>query len=414
MTFEAGIRRALGSFPVQLPHCAFQHFLSDRCLQLAAGLAFTSLLSIVPLMAVMIGVFAAFPVFDRVTIEIQDFVFQNFVPASGEVIQSHLQAFAEKSRGLTAVGTVVLVVTAVMLISAINAALDQIWKVRWRRSVVGQILVYWALLTLGPLLIGASLAVTSYLVSLPLFSDATPGGVRKGILDLMPWATSALGFTLMYAILPNTRVRIRHALIGAVVAAFLFEAAKHAFALYVTSFPTYQTIYGALATVPLFLIWIYVTWIIILLGAEFTYCAGRSGWGRTQTPAAEFLITLDLLRRLWLCQRRGEVLDVEGADGRSLGVSEAELGRLLEPLSAARIIHRVEGGAWALSRDLNDLTLLALYRALPYRLPSARDLSAAPGWVAPFADLLSAVESEWEPVLDRPLAEMLESSAAES
>lgn len=408
MTPALWLRWAYRSRLVALPRCVFHNFLGDHGLQLAAGLAYTSLLSLVPLMAVMIGLFSVFPAFDRVTTDIQDFIFQNFVPASGEVVQSYLQAFASKARGLTAIGTVVLVVTSVMLISSINAAMNRIWKVQHHRSLIGRVLVYWALLTLGPLLIGASLVATSYLVSLPLFRGVSPDGTRGLVLTLLPWLSAAVGFTLMYTIVPDTRVRIRDALLGGVVAAVLFEIAKGGFAFYVTRFPTYQTIYGALAAVPLFLVWIYVTWVIILLGAECSCCAGRPNWTRDQPKSMGFVSTLDLLRRLRERQREGRTLDLRGRDGWSLGLPQVELETILLSLRRARIIHRTEDQTWALSRDLDDLTLQELQRITPFKLPTVAELSEAPSWVAPFVAVLADAESRLSPVLDRTIADVLE------
>ena len=408
MTLALWAQQAYRSRLFILPRCAFHSFLGDHGLQLAAGLAYTSLLSLVPLMAVVIGLFSVFPAFDRVTIDIQDFIFQNFVPDSGEVIQSHLQAFASKARGLTAIGTVVLIVTSVMLISSINAAMNRIWKIHHRRSLIGRVLVYWALLTLGPLSIGASLVVTSYLVSLPLFRGVDTQGTDGLLLIVLPGLAAAVGFTLMYTIVPDTRVRIRDALLGGLVAAVLFEVAKGGFALYVTSFPTYQTIYGALAAVPLFLIWIYVTWVIILLGAECACCAGRPNWTRDQQKTTGFLATLDLLRRLRTLQRDGRTLDLRGRGGWALGLSQSELETVLLSLDRARIIHRTEDQTWALSRDLGDLTVQELQRVVPFKVPTVAELSEAPDWLAPMVAVLAEAESRLAPVLDRTLDDLLE------
>ena len=255
-------------------HLLVFRFIQDGGLQHTATLTYTTLLSLVPLMTVSLAIFSAFPVSDRVVAQLQDFVFQNMVPASGEVIRQYLEEFSSKASRMTGTGTVFLVIVAVMMMGTIDRALNTIWQVRRKRSPLGMFMVYWSILSLGPIFMGTSVVLTSYFVSLPLFEDAalTLGVDRHGMLGLMPVLASATAFTLLYMVVPNRSVPLRHALAGGVLAALLFELAKRGFALYLTTFPTYEAIYGALAAVPVFLIWIYLSWLVTLLGAEFTYC----------------------------------------------------------------------------------------------------------------------------------------------
>ncbi|MBT8419492.1 MAG: virulence factor BrkB family protein [Gammaproteobacteria bacterium] len=255
----------------------FHHFVNDRCPESAGALAYTSLLALVPLMAVGFTLFAAFPAFDGLTGKLQSFVFSNFVPASGKVVEAYIEGFVAKASALTLPGLIALLVTALLSMATIERTFNAIWKVRRRRNFVDAFMVYWAILTVGPLLIGVSLAVSSYVASLPFFSDAARSLGGPGVfLKLLPFLAATLAFALLYAIVPYQRVPPRHAIAGGVVAAVLFELAKKGFALFVTHFPTYEAIYGALAALPIFLIWVYLSWLIILLGAEFTYCLGNS------------------------------------------------------------------------------------------------------------------------------------------
>ena len=245
-----------------------RHFGEDRCSRVAGALSFASILSLVPLTAVALGMLSVFPVFQSWMAAIQDFIYGNFVPASGEVVQKYLEQFAHKTGRLTALGLLFLAITSVLMMATIELAFNDIWRVRQQRKLMHRFLTYWAILTLGPFLIGVSLTLTSQLFSLPLFGG--PGilrGLRGVVQQGLPAVFEVLAFLMLYMLVPNAPVKWRHALLGSVCAALLFEVAKRGFAYYVTQVPTYQTIYGAVAALPIFLIWIYLSWLVVLLGA---------------------------------------------------------------------------------------------------------------------------------------------------
>jgi len=227
----------------------------------------------VPLVAVIFALFAAFPMFSDVSIQLRHFVFANFMPATGDVIQSYIEQFVANSSKMTAVGACGLIVTSLLLMYAIDSALNTIWRSKRVRPRVYSFAVYWMILTLGPLLAGASLAISSYLLSLRWVSDLD--SVIDNVLRIFPLILSWLSFWLLYSIVPTTRVPNRDAIIGALVAALLFELGKKGFALYITTFPSYQLIYGVLAVVPILFVWVYWTWCIVLLGAEITVTLGE-------------------------------------------------------------------------------------------------------------------------------------------
>jgi membrane protein len=219
-----------------------------------------------------IGILSAFPVFKDYSQKIQNFIFSHFVAASADTIQSYLQDFADKAAGLSVSSVVFILIAAVTLIFTMESALNAIWKVETRRHGVTAFLIYWAVLTLLPILAGTGIALTAYFSSLPYIKGAAETITDTDLfLPLLPFLLSWTGFTTLYVALPNTRVFVRDALAGAFVSALLFEIAKRAFAYYVTNVSTYEFIYGALAAIPIFLVWIYVSWLIILFGAVVSY-----------------------------------------------------------------------------------------------------------------------------------------------
>jgi len=246
----------------------FKRFKEDRIIVYSGYLSFVTLLSIVPLLAVIFSVFSLFPVFQEWRGEVESFVFKNFVPTLGESIQGYLIRFVENATNMTSLGLVVLFLVALLLISSIDHTLNHIWRVRKNRRQLVSFSIYWVVLTLGPVLIGISLLTTSYLFSLTGFEDNTLLAVRKLFLAFLPYLGSFSSFLLIYLLVPHTRVHFWSALSGAMIAAILFELSKSAFALYFTHFPVYKEIYGALAIIPLLFVWIFISWVVILVGAQ--------------------------------------------------------------------------------------------------------------------------------------------------
>ncbi|MCG7496764.1 virulence factor BrkB family protein [Vibrio sp. Of7-15] len=251
----------------------------DRLTVSAGYMAYITLLSLVPLVTVLLTALSGFPAFSGVGIVIQEFVIQNFVPAAGDAVKGALNEFVANTGKMTAVGGAFLFVAAVMLISAIDKSLNYIWRVQEKRRAVFSFSMYWMVLTLGPLLVGTSIAATSYLTSLKLIESEAVTGLYTQLLGWLPIILSFSAFLGLYILVPNKKIYFRHALCGALVAGLLFELSKKGFALYITQFPSYQMIYGALAAVPILFVWVYLCWCIVLLGAEITAGLGeRAQW----------------------------------------------------------------------------------------------------------------------------------------
>ncbi|MCH8113818.1 MAG: YihY family inner membrane protein, partial [Proteobacteria bacterium] len=258
-------------------------FHRDRCAQAAAALTFTSLLALVPLMAIVFASLAAFAVFGDVREELQAFIFESFVPHVGDVVSENLSRFAENAGRLTVVGSVVLGVTALMLLLTIQDSFNRIWRVAETRPPWVRWPAYWTLLSLGPLLLAASFSLSTYLFAAARSIDVDAlTGPLAWIAESAPMLLTTAALCPMYALMPNFPVQWRHAMVGGLAAAGCFEVLKRGFALYVANFPSYEIVYGAMAAFPLFLVWAYLSWVVVLLGAELT--ASLPEWRRRPVP----------------------------------------------------------------------------------------------------------------------------------
>lgn len=351
---------------------AWRRFREERCAQIASSLTFTTLLAIVPIITVALTLIAAFPVFRGLLENVEQFLVRNMLPESAATIGGYVQQFADNAARLTAVGIAFLFVTAIIVLLTIDRAFNQIWRVPRPRSTVQRIFIYWALLTVGPLLVGASLSLTSWLVSQSLGLVKDIPLAAEVMLDTVPVLLTGFTFTLAYITIPNRRVLVRDALTGGVLAAAAFEGMKHGFAFYIGQFPTYKLVYGAFASVPIFLLWIYLSWVVVLLGA--VTAAVMPEWRERAAqvdpvPGAQFLDALQILRMLWEAHRQGEVVTVM----RLHGVVKLPIDRIeatLEAMSAARWTGRVANG-WALIKNATEITVADVYRLLVFR-PGAK------------------------------------------
>ena len=238
----------------------------DRLTTSSAELAYTTILALVPLITVIFSLLSAFPMFDEISQSLKRLIYSNLVPTASDTIQNYLEQFIANTKKMTFVGIIGLMVTSLLLINSINNALNRIWRTKRKRSFMYNLTMYWTILTLGPILAGSSVAISSYIFSLKWLSNAASGDL---LLSTLPFIISIVGFWLLYSIIPTESIPFKEAAIGALVAAILFEIGKRAFALYVTSFPTYQLIYGVVSSIPIMLVWIYCSWCIVLFGAEF-------------------------------------------------------------------------------------------------------------------------------------------------
>ena len=248
----------------ELPLAVLSRFRSDRLPRHASALAFSSLLALAPMMAIALSMLSLFSSFEDMSVSVETFIYQFLVPAAGDDVKIYLDQFASRAGKLTAVGSSAFLLTALLLLSNIESSFNDIWGIEEGRTLGQKLTVYWAMVTLGPLLMGASLTMSTYFLSLSAFT-----GQAATVSNLLiPVLLESMAFLLLYLVMPNVRVSLMHGLVGAVVASFLFELTKRAFATYVGNFANYEVVYGALAALPIFLIWVYLSWVVTLIGAE--------------------------------------------------------------------------------------------------------------------------------------------------
>ncbi len=385
-------------------HCVTR-FIGDGCLTSAGALSYTTLVSLVPLMAIAIAVLSAFPVFADMRDRLLSSLFDNFVPQVGAEVEWWFRYFAGTSVRTTSIGIIALAVTVLLLLGTIEDQLHHIWRVKSPRPWVQRILAYWAVLTLGPLLIGAAFSLPSYVDLAVQHSGWQVDTNRlwqdpltRRAVTVLPFLLEAITFALIYALIPNCSVRWREAAVGAIVAAALVEGLKTGFTLYIAYLSSYRAVYGALAAIPIFLLWMYVAWSIVLFGAVVAaeLPRWRADEHATALPAAYRLgLALSLLAELAAQSWRGGTLAIEVLAER-LGVSTSAVDDTLSLMRRGGFVAAAEGG-WVLARSLEGATLAELYAVLD--LPLAASLEGEPiyPWqrrIAPAIRRIAMAESE--------------------
>jgi membrane protein len=337
----------------------------EQIFQVASSLTFTTVLAIVPMLAVVLSLFTAFPVFQEFRVALEDFLSHSLMPpAVSDNIMDYLNQFARQATRLTAIGGGLLLVTSILLIMTIDKTFNDIWHVTRQRPASQRALVYWAALTLGPVVAGASLWATSFLAreSLGLVGDV-PSIVGLTV-SFIPMLLTGLGFAALFVVVPNRRVTWADALAGGFGTAVVLEVMKSAFAYYLTRFPTYTVIYGAFATVPIFLLWIYLSWLAVLFGATVAASlpmirVGR--WDINRDPGAAFVDAVEVLRYLY----RNMGVERAGRSASRLAIDlhlhHDELNAVLEVLAELGMVARTQEQRWMLACDPRRASLAPLF-----------------------------------------------------
>lgn len=386
------------------------NFFSNDGLYRASALSFTTLFALVPLMSVTFTVLSAFPVFHKLYQPVQNFVFDNFVPATGKEVQQYLESFALKASQLSMTGLVFLLISAVLMLFTIEQAMNTIWRVRVARRGIPAFLMYWAVLTLAPLLMGLSLVGSSYFFSMPIISKSFLDTAvhQSWFISRLPFVLVFFTFSLLYAAIPNCKVLLRHAFVGGFVAAVLFEIAKYGFTLYISSYDTYELLYGALATIPLFLIWVYTVWTIILIGAEVSHGLLVRCQRNPLSRLSGFVHAYLWLSTLWRAQQQGKSLSLQqlvNADPYDYKITP---DAILSALLKANLVRTTDGGNYILCRDMSTLSFQEFSKSIPWRTPHAQDLqNLTTTWAKSLAQFLQSMESSCQNELQTNMVELL-------
>ncbi|TSB22529.1 YihY family inner membrane protein [Psychrobacter sp. YGAH215] len=352
-----------------------RHFFEDNCQQKAASLTYTTLLSIVPILTVLLMILSSVPALASVRAQIYEVIYSNLLPQSSLQVSKYINNFAEKSSNLTIIGSMVLFFTTIMTLTTIERAFNQIWRVENRSGGMKSILRYWTIVTLGPLILGTAFIVSSTVQSLSFLNRQIAGyGIDWSFwIQIVSIAVTVAGFISMYWFIPKARVPAKNAAIAGVFVAIIFELMKNLFGTVMANFTSYEAIYGAFAALPIFLLWIYLSWNLILLGVEISYTLTIFETKEVY-PRHPLLSLLDMLNLIYTHHLKGEAVS-EQALRNVLGRKELpKWYTYINYLQDSNLITMTEEEDYVLKKDLSKMTLWDFYRTLPYPLPIKDEL----------------------------------------
>lgn len=393
-----------------------REFNDTGCTDSTASLTYTTLFALVPMMTVAFALLKVTPQLHAVGDRIEALIFENFLPASGDQLRHYLTGFSAQASRLTGIGVLFLLTTSLFMLLTVERAFNRIWRVHRQRRLLPSLLVYWALLTLGPLLVGSGFVASSWLAAYA--GRETMAGVEhlpvwEPLLAMLPFLLGAVFLSLLYIAVPNCDVPVREGIVGGIVASLLMEVARHAFTLVVLRFTAYELVYGAFAVVPLFLAWIYISWAITLFGVVLVYVLAN----RDDTdvpPATTFPALLKVLAMFREHQQKGlPVPDQEARHvARRAGIDNWHEFR--ERLLARRILERDERGALLLVRDLHTLRLADVARVMNWEAVSraARGREEPDAFARDMAGRLREAMADFDARLDESVASALDREAA--
>ena len=388
-----------------------KRFEDDKCRQQAGSLTYTTLFAVVPMLTVFLVIISSIKALAPAREQVQHFIYSNLLPRSGVAVEQYLNRFTESSSNLTVVGILILFVTAILMLSSIEDAFNHIWRVKKARGGIIGFMRYWTIISLGPILLGSAFALSSTVASMNLLNNIAGYEVNGSFwLWFISFALTWLGFSLLYWTIPNRSVPLRSAFISGMFSALVFEGLRQVFGLVMSNFTSYQLIYGAFAAVPVFLLWIYLSWNVILLGVEISYAITAFST-RTDINRHPVLILLDILELFYKRQKLG--LSVSDEDAMAiLGRGEFEdESSYLQVLEDNNLIKRTDDGDYMLCRDLNFIDFWSFYRTLNYPLPRRDDLvliHADDRWLAVIGPLLVQSDDYLAAKLSIPMARIFE------
>ncbi len=376
-----------------------EQFLEHDCLSAAAALTYTTLFAVVPLMTVTYTFFSILPEYAHLGEQVQTFIFQNFVPGSSDVVQDKLNEFTTRARNLTAVGFVFLFITSFLMLVTIEKSFNMIWHVPEPRKGLQRFLLYWGVLSLGPACVVAGMLSSLYILGLPLVSDLDAVGLGEMLLSYLPVLLSLAGFTVLYYAVPNCHVPFNHALLGGFVTMMVFQSAFEIFAQ-TSKWFSYNAVYGTFAAVPVFLLWLYMVWVIVLCGAIFV----RSLSLTTDNGESHEPLIIKAARVLRLLHEAH--LDGRSVTDREINLTvrlnQHEYDRILDVFQTLKLLGQTDQEHWILGRSLKAVTLWELYQHLPDGLELSRlkEIKDMPRVVEPLISITQFGSNEMSVSLD--------------
>ena len=353
-----------------------RRFEADRCREQAGSLTYTTLFAVVPMLTVFLVIIYSIKALEPARQQLQQLIYSNFLPKTTIAFDKALNAFTDKSSNLTIIGILFLFVTTVMMLTSIEKVFNRIWRVRETRGGIIGFMRYWTIISLGPILLGSAFVISSTMASLNVLSNNFAGYELNGafVLWLISFCLTVVGFFILNWTIPNRSVPIKSALIAGLFSAVVFELLKNLFGFIMSNFTSYEVVYGAFAAIPIFLLWIFLSWNIVLIGVEISY-ALTAFTAHKEQKRHPVIMLLDLMELFYKKQQHGlsvsddEALDVLGRD---------EIGRwpsYVLMLEQQNLVKRTDDNQYVLVRNLPQVDFWSFYSQLPYPLPKRRDLS---------------------------------------
>lgn len=389
-----------------------RRFEADRCREQAGSLTYTTLFAVVPMLTVFLVIISSIKALEPARQQLQQLIYSNFLPKTTIAFDKVFNAFTEKSSNLTIIGVLFLFVTTVMMLTSIETVFNRIWRVQETRNGIIGFMRYWTIISLGPILLGSAFVISSTLASMSVLSNNFAGYQVDGtfLFWTISFALTVLGFFILYWTIPNRSVPIKVAAIAGLFSAIVFELLKNLFGFVMTNFTSYTIVYGAFAAIPIFLLWIFLSWNVVLLGVEISYALTAFHTGKTQARHP-VLMLLDLLELFYRKQKTGKtVTDAEALDV----LGRAEIGRwpaYVLLLEKQNLVKRTDHDEYVLVRNLNQVDFWSFYQSLPFTLPRREDLKNLHEddlWIQYLGPLLIESDEYLAAKLSIPLSTILE------
>ncbi|MSO98270.1 MAG: YihY family inner membrane protein [Rhodospirillaceae bacterium] len=378
---EAVLTPAVPSQGIGLIRFMLARMAQDEITRVAASLSFTSTLAVVPALSLVLAILTAFPAFEGMRASVQDFILGNVMPDTGLKMKEQIASFVDAAARLTAFGIVGLAVTSIALLLTIESSFNEIFKVHRPRPLLTRLLVLWAMITVGPFLIGLSFTLFGYFAATQFWmGKAAAKSLTLLLGQIAPTILAWVAITFMYLVVPNRRVMLTDAMLGAAFAAILFGLLRYSFAAYIASMTSYEAVYGAVAAVPVFLVWVLLTWTVVMAGA--VVAAALPDWryakaGGGDAAVARIVLALEVIAKLATAQNTGAAISSR-ALAKTLSVPDVVLGRVLDSLRLGRFVAVTDDGKWVLSRDLDRIALADVVHQFGLGLDLAAVLAMKP------------------------------------